>query len=271
MPGSPVSVRDLPAPSSSGKPAVPEAVPDVTPCSTSSSARGDESALSSRRISLWLLPPEPVAAELSSIQDGIVADGARRGRRLPRFVPHVTLIGGIPISDCCTAEEAEQEMGEGRSEEDDGGASRADLDETAARIVVWRLRRAFRWRRGVRCAFDQGRGVFAAGGGGAPWNQCCVAAADLGPSFFNAMAAADAALFPAGAGGAPERHLRGPLREPHLSYAYGLDDDEAGRIPPSLKCPPSFTSTEMAVYWTDPPSLEGVETWREIGRVRMGG
>ena len=261
MPGSPVSVRDLPAPSSSGKPAIPDVVPDVTPCSTSSSARDGAPALSSRRISLWLLPPEPVMAELSSIQDGIVADGARRGHQLPRFVPHVTLIGGIPISDCCTAEEAEGEMGEG-----------GDLDETAARIVVWRLRRAFRWRRGVRCAFDPARGVFAAGGGGgAPWNQCCVAAADLRPAFVDAMAAADAALFPEGAGGAAERHLRGPLREPHLSYAYGLDDDEAGRIPPSLRCPPSFTSTEMAVYWTDPPSLEGVETWREIGRVRMGG
>jgi hypothetical protein len=36
-----------------------------------------------------------------------------------------------------------------------------------------------------------------------------------------------------------------------------------------LECPPNFTSTEIAVMWTYPSTLEGVKQWREIGRFSL--
>jgi hypothetical protein len=93
-----------------------------------------------------------------------------------------------------------------------------------------------------------------------------------------------------------ERHLKPPTCEPHYSFVYGNDASLISSLQPSssssssssnhvsscgggimkkknddlvLQCPPDFTSTEIAVMWTYPSTLEGVEQWREIGRFSL--
>ena len=222
----------------------------------------------SKRISLWILPPEPLRTTLSSIQSDIIASHPK-DRRLPTFLPHVTLIGGIPISECCSAEEIKS----GHQQHDDG-----DIDEEAARVVLRRLQLAFQSHGGITCKSIEEKGVFAertpAGDGASEgmvvkWNQSCVSILERNSSLMKAMQVADDALFATTGNNKElpmERHFKLPLFEPHYSFVYGND---AHLIPASLECPPTFTSTEMVVMWTHPSELAAVESWKEIGRVSM--
>ena len=235
----------------------------------------------SKRISLWLLPPDPLRKTLSFIQSDIISkhgnNPATKDLRittphlLPTFEPHVTLIGGVPISDCCSPEEVAASI-EPRTDVD-------GIDDDAAQLVLGRLQRAFRSHGGVDCNFVKERGVFAARDaetGIVRWNQSCTAIVERSASFMRAMEIADEALFLTSRATSShdnrqqlqpiERHFKPPLCEPHYSFVYGNDPE---LIPDSLECPLLFTSTEMTVLWTYPSSLEGVKHWKTIGRVCM--
>lgn len=62
----------------------------------------------SHALSIWLVPPEPVALDLQ-----LVIDDLSRRYSTPRFRPHVTLIGGVevsgpaPLASLATMESAE--------------------------------------------------------------------------------------------------------------------------------------------------------------------
>ena len=43
-----------------------------------------------RRLSLWLVPPEPIHTTLKSVMDAVAVQHG-----LPKFEPHVTLIGNV--------------------------------------------------------------------------------------------------------------------------------------------------------------------------------
>ncbi|KAL7475386.1 hypothetical protein ACHAW6_001300 [Cyclotella cf. meneghiniana] len=209
--------------------------------------------VSDRKISLWLLPQEPYMKKLSDQQGHILSMDP--SGRLPRFDPHITLIGGVEISSCniahllCTNDPD------------------LDLDAEAAKIVLHRLRSAFRGFGGVICEFVEDRGVFAAlnEDNTLQWNQSCVSVVRRTDSFMKAMKVADNALF--GPNSLPiERHLKPPISEPHYSFAYGNNVE----ITKSMKCPHSFISTEMALWWTHPAELDAVERkWELIGKISM--
>lgn len=219
----------------------------------------------SKRISLWLLPPEPLITTLTNQQAEIIANHPK-DRLLPRFVPHITLIGGVPISECCSIEEITQQN------------RQSDIDEQAAQIVLQRLQLAFQSHGRITCSFVKARGVFAVrvddhgtGEGTVQWNQSCISLVERNSSFMRAMEVAEEALFASSTTynkeqSSIERHFKAPLFEPHYSFVYGNDPH---LIPSSLECPPLFTSTEMVVIWTYPSNLGGVENWREIGRVKL--
>jgi len=213
--------------------------------------------------------------KLSSIQSEIISN---HPYHLPRFEPHVTLIGGVSISDVVS-------KGGLSSFQNTNSAQPRDIHDVAGEIVLRRLQRAFRSHGGIACNFVEERGVFAAralstssvddgGEGDVQWNQSCVSIMERSSSFMRAMQVADEALFSTdtlrnnnnetSASLSIERHFKPPLFEPHYSFVYGNDAD---RIPPSLECPQSFVSTEMVVMWTHPSSLDGVEKWQTIGRV----
>ena len=65
---------------------------------------------SHKTLSLWLIPPEPILSSLICTQQDLISlhhqmRGHEQRRLLPAFTPHVTVVGGIPISECCTLEE----------------------------------------------------------------------------------------------------------------------------------------------------------------------
>jgi len=220
----------------------------------------------SKRISLWLIPPEPLMTTLSSIQSDIISNHPN-DRHLPNFKPHVTLIGGVPISDVLTIGEISCQN------------PQRDIHEAAAEIVLRRLQLAFQSHGGITCNFINERGVFAArvpsddgvGEDIVKWNQSCVSIMERNFSFMKAMQVADEALFSTKRTTCNNneqstlRHFKAPLFEPHFSFVYGNDEH---LIPTSLECPPSFISTEMEVMWTHPSSsVHDVGKWETIGRV----
>lgn len=102
---------------------------------------------------------------------------------LPTFIPHITLVGGVPISECCSMEDdvlpqllslqqqQEQEVNNPSNNEEDCDDNNnnsgnqlftIDIDELAAQSVLKRLQCAFRNFGGVQCNFVKERGVFAA-------------------------------------------------------------------------------------------------------------
>ena len=242
-------------------------------------------------------------------------------KKLPTFIPHVTLVGGAPISECCTVEDDVMPLLTSRNDIDNNERvnnmkqeeeEEEDVDEVAANSVLMRLACAFRNFGGVDCNFVKERGVFAArrDDGEVQWNQSCISIMERTGSLTKAMELAEQALFPKqstttqnesgeSSTHSLERHFKPPACEPHYSFVYGSDVDLiASLLQPSsisvgsqlssgntssntddvssggtkrfvLECPPNFTSTEIAVVWTYPSSLEGVELWREIGRFRL--
>lgn len=216
----------------------------------------------SKMISVWLIPPEPLRSKLLLVQDEINSCHLP-SRRLPSFIPHITLIGGAPISNCVAINEVNC-----RDVADD------DLENWAARIVLQRLRSAFRGYGAITCNFVQDRGVITARlpnkdgdvKGPIPWNQSCVSIVENTKDYIEAMRLAAQILFAPGESlsDSIERHFQPPLMEPHYSFAYGSDPS---LVPKTLTCPPAFESTEMIMMWTDSAGLEGVEQWSEIGRI----
>mmetsp|Transcript_21569 Transcript_21569/g.46917 ORF Transcript_21569/g.46917 Transcript_21569/m.46917 type:complete len:235 (+) Transcript_21569:240-944(+) len=226
----------------------------------------------SKRMSLWLIPPDHLRTTLSSIQADIISNHPK-DCHLPRFLPHVTLLGGVPISDCFPNE---QNTGYVLPVQCKNPQNNIDIDEDAAQIVLRRLQRAFQSHGGITCDFNKERGVFAARDedGEVKWNQSCLSIIERGIPLMRAIQVADEAFFSTMSTKTcnnerllpGERHFKPPLFEPHYSFVYG---NEAHLVPASLDCPPSFTSTEMVLMWTYPSTLEGVEEWREIGRFSL--
>ena len=221
----------------------------------------------SRRLSVWLIPPEPAYSRLAEVQRELIASHPCDDRDLPSFPPHVTLIGGVPITDCAGADDVPAD------------ASGDEAHEAAARAVLRRVEGGLRSARrgGVRCVFERGRGIVAArtlvdvddAEGAVKWNQSCVAVLKRDPSFVDAMETVDAALYAMADGDRPpaERHFRPPLGEPHYSFVYGNDPS---LIPETLGFPDDFVCHEVSLWWTHPPTLEGVSQWREVGTIKLG-
>ena len=140
-----------------------------------------------KRLSLWLIPPEPILSSLSCTQKQLISlhmssvqqkhNNKKAPLLLPTFIPHITLVGGVPISECCSMEDdvlpqllslqQQQERNHPSNNEDDCDDSGnqftiIDIDELAAQSVLKRLQCAFRNFGGVQCNFVKERGVFAA-------------------------------------------------------------------------------------------------------------
>lgn len=270
-------------------------VDDADSVSTASLSTISESSTVSFNISLWLLPPEDVRSHLQADIDEIAAMTGG-----PSFVPHATILGGIPCL-CSSEEEADRWANE----------LLATLNSELPAVG------------GIPCRFgrDQGHrpccvledGKILKGNEGyeedhvdadaeavsvhpspcVQWNQSAIAIMNRSKEFANAVELTHRAvcrtdeslLLPS----QDETDsfdwtttLHPPLCQPHLSLAYGNrpdlisarrgegdiiahDNDEGGYI---AKVPPDFVSTEAMLIWTC-SSLESVPTWREVGRVRL--
>ena len=217
--------------------------------------------ITNRRFSLWLIPNEPHMSELKAEQARILKSA--NPVHLPSFDPHVTLIGGIEICECCSDDNVNNFI-------NDTGI---DIDEEAAKIVLQRLQYAFQGFGDVTCEFVEKEAVRAMFNqdGTVKWNQACVSIIRKTDIFMDAMKRANDTLFGTSKKQKVERHFRAPVSEPHYSFIYTDDSNIAKKIAETLKCPPAFGSSKIAMMWTDPPTLEAVlETkWRYIGSIDL--
>lgn len=200
------------------------------------------------KISVWIVP---VAYQFDVLHKQIIEITSRQN--LPSFIPHVTLLGGIPCAN--------------KSEAND---------------VVKLLKRHLKsfgdieveFSGSVTCARDKATNEVK-------WNQSCLISIKRNlkfvrishivreivehrknmasiPSFkFNDDVSVDvnSLTFPE------------PFGEPHYSFAYGNDES----LCPKIRLISSgFTSREVVVWITSPASLEGVKSWRFFASIPLG-
>jgi hypothetical protein len=212
--------------------------------------------ISNRKFSLWLIPQEPIMTKLKAEQARLLSENPA----LPSFEPHITLIGGIELCSCCDVQEI-------KCRNDPG----VNIDEEAAKVVLERLQSAFNGFGSITCEFDQDQGVKAMiqKDGTVKWNQASLAIVKQTKQYTKAIDTADKALF--GSNSTKfERHYREPALKPHYSFVYTDDAAFALNLETTLKCPSSFTSTIIAMWWTDPPTLEAVaDKWKFVGNIYL--
>lgn len=182
-----------------------------------------------KQVTLWLIPPPSVAEKL---QANIIDLSNEYDGSAP-FVPHVTVVGGIPCS------------------------SGKELEE-----ITKRLKQNLAESGEIPCRFrDQVETMYNKNDSTLVWNQACVSVMERGEEFMAIHKLTRKILgmddenweFPA------------PLREPHLSHFYGT------KVPPSLDdvlAAPDFVAHEAAL-WETSGGYEGVKNWRELARIKL--
>jgi Cyclic phosphodiesterase-like protein len=186
------------------------------------------------RCSLWLLPPQSVGIDLKVlIQELSMRDGAS----VP-FEPHVTIVGGIDVF--C-----------------------GDDDHHPAQQLCRDLENVLRGKfgDGIDCRFQEKLVSMTRDDGTVQWNQALVAVLDQTPSL---MALVDACrtFFQK-----PLQSKFAPmLRQPHLSLYYGADDiSDLEHF--TFRQP--YIATELALWKTEPGTIDGVSEWSEVGRLHL--
>ena len=100
----------------------------------------------------------------------------------------------------------------------------------------------------------------------APWQQSAVALVRETPHLLNLRSWAMEAFASAGEEPASATAAwAAPLGRPHLSLAYGSPPAALAH----LSLPPPFVAEHVALWRTEPLTLEGVPLWREVARVAL--
>jgi hypothetical protein len=154
-----------------------------------------------------------------------------KGRSEIPFEAHVTVAGGIEIED----------------------------PEQLCRRLEKSLQGKF--GKGIDCQFRPKAMSVVKEDGTAQWNQALVAILDQTPSLLALVDASRKALEQL-----PEMRFAPLLHQPHMSLFYGTED-----VPDadSIQTPEPFVATEMALWSTSPANVEGVTSWKELGRIRL--
>ena len=223
---------------------------DVSSTTASSKEEEEEPR---KQLSVWLLPPAgPIRTRLQHQINEIAA----AHHHLPQFVPHVTILGGMTTTTTRSAD--------------------MNPDEWAGQVLA-KLRRRFSSSSlcGIPCHFKGTPRCLTKSDGSVPWNQSCVAVMKRDPAFVRAVELAHAAFQDVEAAGQKKddgdevfvwtTSLKPPLREPHYSLAYG----NAPELCDDVQVPEDFVGSEIMLMWTDPATLEGVSSWREVGRFEL--
>lgn len=251
--------------------------------------------LMSFKVSLWLLPPEPLRTQLErQIQE--IAEQANREHPdlgAPVFVPHITVVGGVPV------------------------------DPESVHDILDALKSSLTNLGSIPCAFpttyqDQETNVLCMyrDDGSVQWNQACISVMERSPEFMSAAQSAwnilngfrQSADIRSTTRDDPDQHARVPqeeqihgdskdssltsttstteigthssvdtpapatlsfaptIREPHFSFAYGSQNVFASRVSTP---PPQFAARQMALYSTIPASPKDVSLWECLGTIDL--
>jgi hypothetical protein len=196
-------------------------------------------------LSLWLLPPAPYHLELREMivrlsQDN---DGVQ-------FDPHVTVASGIM---CQNTEQAERIV-----------RSLRDGFHLFGEIPCEFYEKPRRCKEGV-CTSDDSPSE-----GTQPyvWNQAFVVEMKIGARFMNLCQLAHKILeIPLkGGNNRNECTFPQPLGRPHMSLFYG-EQTVPGND--QVKPVPKFNATQLALWNTSPPTLDGVQYWKQIAVIDL--
>lgn len=245
----------------------------------------------------------PVASIRSQLQSNIKEIANSTGG--PKFEPHVTILGGIPCL-CATEQEADRwaaallQTLQARLPSVGGIPCKFGREDGKRPMCVFESGHIIHGDN-----FDSDTMALQEKQQQQPqdinvkWNQSCVSVMGRCDQFstaveltYEAVCEVNRRLLVGGGGIIPDSFLgdenafdwkatlRPPIFEPHYSHAYGnnpalvaarrggdKDEEEEGKFLTDV--PPDFVSQEAMLIWTYPAELDCVETWKEVGRVRL--
>ena len=147
------------------------------------------------------------------------------------FLPHVTIVGGIRSKD-----------------------TQGTLDALSSALTG-------KYPGGIPCRFFGGLSSGKDAEGNFVWSQALAAVMERSPEYMNLVEASRLALkMPA------EHRFPPPLSNPHMSLYYGVQNVPGVE---SIEIPSVFLATEAALWVTYPATVDGVKSWKEIGRVSL--
>lgn len=229
------------------------------------------------KLSLWLLPPEPLFTRL---QDQINAINVESKGHCPTFLPHVTVLGGMD----CNLNDHDNDVDDAISHNANNLLQRFrnDLEGFGAVpchfIPLSQVKdNTVRKRNGnVITVYSHSDDDDGEGGQKIQWNQCSVMIMKRCMKFLDLIHLSYRIFEPflvTPTREEEEDYFKPPLCEPHYSFTYGTDQEILNDLCHNhikadvLK---DFDSTEAVLMITDPPTLEGARSqWREIGRINL--
>lgn len=247
-------------------------------------------------LSLWLLPPEPLFTQLQNQMHVLSVES--RGH-CPTFLPHVTVLGGM---DCNLDDHDDDD------DDDDGNSvcnnannivDGVSTKKSKRNKLLQQFRNNLKGFGSVPCHFiplsqvkdnadrkRNGNAITAYdrsddddGEQMMQWNQCSVMIMKRCTEFLDLIRLSyrifePFLVTPRNGEEAAEGGFKPPLREPHYSFAYGIDKeiiDDLCRNHIETNVLQDFDSTEAVLMITDPPTLQGARSqWEEIGRIDLG-
>lgn len=191
------------------------------------------------KISLWLVPPVGQITHIIHKEIELLS----KIQGTPTFPPHVTMAGGIEVNH-----------------------------REVVRIIM-SLKKEFLGFGPVPCKFDRVQGIVAGYKDDekkiCQWNQSTVAILKREEKLLNSIKIARKIMLDKNDDtNLGTTHLfAAPTYEPHLSLAYS--HQHLGSFIVNKNVPPDFEANEVALWRTDPSSLEGVNEWYEIDRFSL--
>ncbi|GFH61807.1 hypothetical protein CTEN210_18283 [Chaetoceros tenuissimus] len=199
------------------------------------------------KVSLWLIPPKHIYKPLEKeIQELAKID------KTPTFLPHITIASGY-VEQAVESHKLPQ--------------------------IIQNLKESFSNFGAIPCTFDKDLGIVEGYNQEKQeyqWNQSTVAILKREQKFMQSIFLARKILFDDEKGFEARMAMnsfdnvdfqdtfRPPTNEPHLSFAYSTKP-----LARFVKYyPEDFESTELALFETDPSSLDGVKNWKEIARIK---
>jgi Cyclic phosphodiesterase-like protein len=186
------------------------------------------------KFSVWLCPNQAAGTNWRALIDEL----SQHHCASITFEPHITIVGAIEI-------------------EDENVASLCFCQDLKHHLKG-------RYPEGIKCNFQSGLESMildANGERNVQWNQALVATAEETSCLLSLVdSCREFFRLP------PAPRFEPQLRRPHMSLFYGIEN-----IPDknSVQLCENFIAKDLALWLTEPSTLEGVSTWREIARITL--
>jgi len=208
------------------------------------------------KVSIWLLTPPSLHVQLNT-QIAFLAEKCHG----PKFDSHVTLFGGLRCE------------------------SKEELDRMCHML---KCHLEDRYAEGIPCRFVRSSTTNEAnivscyhtnaitGEQRVQWNQACVSIMEPhdNPEYMKLRRSvldvllSDTTHMSSSATQLTPDDFPPPVRKPHYSYFYGTKAPSNDTLS-EISGVPDFSSTQIAIWYTDPPTVDGVVQWYEVMKINL--